>query len=149
MRATRVFAVLAAAGTAASLTFHVLSYFGYSVSDIPAVKTALSLGVVVVWIPMVIVSRRIGGRQAHLIALMSLPEWLLVLVIVCSPFLAVGLAAPFAASEATESRDSGVDDRQASALWILFYGTATMTLFHAAKKDDEARPRRLPFDVQA
>ena len=163
-------AVIGALGFGASLTMHLLTYRGYSVSQEFSMTWLLDVGVFVVALPAVLRLRGLHQSTGERTSLIDhIPVWLLVVAIISGPLLfAGGLAAMVEVGGVPknedgryqlvnhgESRDlserefrhlSALQDRLTSAVLTGMYGYAAAVLIFVPRRK-ESEKRRLPFDV--
>jgi hypothetical protein len=125
-----LFALLAAIGLLLSVWVHIGVLEGRSPS---AMAWSLHIGVFVVWIPSVIVARRLVGNMNRTdfwkVVLRGAPVWLRYMVYGFFAYAAISGFLFF-----SSVRESGADPlRMFSAVWMVFYSSAFAILYSAAQ----------------
>ena len=133
---------VAAAGLAASVVVHVSCLLGLP-QPFGNAAWALHVGVFVVWIPAVIVARRLssGARPADFwkAALRGCPAWMRVALYVLGAYAFINFFAGIALKPDTETDNF----RIFSGHWMLFY-FAAMVILYSADRLGSLGPRTCP-----
>ena len=128
-------AILAAAGFAVSLLVHVAAWAGVAP---PQAAWALHVGILVVWLPTVLVSqgltRNFKQRDFWTAALRGAPPWTPVALKWLMGYAVVNfLLFIFQTILGARSNDPALQARGFSGHWMIFYGAAAATLFSAGQ----------------
>lgn len=136
------FILLAGLGLSWSLTSHVCALLGW---PIPGGHWAwtLHLGIFVVWLPTVLVGKRMTGNTRRSdfwkIVLAGCPDWARYALYGLFAYTVLNFIIGISARPGQEDSAAGI--RIFSGHWMLFYGAAMATLYSAVARPELLLPR--------
>ena len=145
-----VFMALAASGFVLSIAAHVTALLGL-VPPIGQAVWLLHIGIIVVWMPTVFLTRRVarGERRQDVRKVLwsGCPRWMQRMWFVLVPYVVLNFVYFIATSADHRHRSNVIDAatlRGFSGHWMIFYGAAFMTLYSVRHRPELLRPRTCP-----
>ncbi|MFH0824599.1 MAG: hypothetical protein V2B18_17735 [Pseudomonadota bacterium] len=147
------FVVLSAVGFAASAIAHTAALAGLP-QPLGRLTWCLHGGVFVVWVPMILVSRKLSKKAGQTVfwktALRACPPWMFGLTIMTFVYAIINMALYIILTDGRGSRlgDESMDIRGFSGHWMAFYAAALSVLYSSLRSVETDAGRKPPEGPQ-